>query len=190
MAVNDAEGYKPATLNEQAEAAASNLTTLRAAVAAHLSGAPWDWIAERYRYSSATTARIAVEKFIGETFGPSDLVAARNKARARYERLLQGQWFDATHPFEVDAEGRPTETRNEAHFAAVDRARGLVGDLTRLDGLNAPTQLQVYVPGAEEMMEVVASLRAARMQGIAAEADIWVVDGEDEDENGDENGGS
>ena len=182
MAMSEPE-YEPASLEEQKEAAASNLSTLRAAVAAHISGAPWDWIAERYQYSSPQTARVAVEKFIGETHTASDLTSARNKARARYERLLQGTWYDATHPFLVDDKGKQLAERNEAHLPSLDRARGLVGDLARLDGLNAPTQLQVYVPGADEIMEVVGALRQAKLEGTAKEANIFDAEVIEEDED-------
>lgn len=175
--------YKPATLDEQAEAGRSTLTVLRAAVAAYLGGAPYDWIAERHGYTSAQSARTAIERFLGETHNASDLTAARNKARARYERLLQGTWYDATHPFMVDAKGQQLDERNEAYLGALDRARGLVGDLARLDGLNAPSQLQLYVPGAEELMQVVNELRETKMAAIAKEGDIWgevVEDGDDD----------
>jgi hypothetical protein len=175
--------YKPATLTEQKEAADANLTTLRAAVAAFLGGAPLDWIAERHGYSSPQTARVAVERFLGETHTATDLNAARNKARARYERLLQGEWWDATHPFEEKKDPKADDVRNEAHQAALVNARGLVGDIARLDGLNAPTQLQLYVPGSEEMMAMVANLRELKQGKPAAEADIFdgeIVEDDDE----------
>lgn len=183
MALEKATEYQPATLEQQREAASTNMTTLRAAVASYLGGAPLDFIADRYGYSSPQTARVAVEKFLGETHTATDLTAARNKARARYERLLQGTWFDATHPFLTDDRGTQLPERNEAYLPAMDRARGLIGDLARLDGLNAPTQLQLYVPGAEEIMTVVSELREAKLTGIAREPDIFdaeVVDDDDE----------
>jgi len=167
------DSYQPATLEEQREANQTQRTTQKAAVALYLAGADFEEIATRCNYSTAAVARVAVEKLIGETYKPTDLEAARNKARARYERLLQGVWFDATHPYEVDEDGRPVENRNEAHLPSLDRARSLIGDLARLDGLNAPSQLQVYVPGADEIMAVVSTLREAKMEGIAREADIF-----------------
>jgi hypothetical protein len=175
MAVKDDE-YTPATLEDARAAAKTSHTTLRAAAAAYLGGAPLDWIAERYNYTNAQTARLAVERLLGETYTNSDLATARNKARARYERLLQGAWYDATHPFEVNEDGEQTKTRNEAHMPALDRARGLIGDLARLDGLNAPTQLQVYTPGSEEIMAVVTAIRQEQMLGVAKEADIFDAD--------------
>lgn len=180
------DNYEPTTLEQQKEASQSGSSTIRAAVALHLAGADWDIIATRCAYSSPQTARVAVEKFLGETYTASDLTSARNRARARYDRLLQSVWPDATRPFEFDAAGNQTGERNEAHMAALDRARALIGDLARLDGLNAPSQLQVYVPGSDEIMAVVATLRQAKLEGIAQEADpfgeeIVVPLGEEED---------
>lgn len=180
------DDYQPASLEEQREAAQTNLTTLRAAVQWHLSGADWVEIAQRFDFSSPQAARVAVEKFEGDMVDSSSVAAARNKARGRYERLLQSVWYDATHPYVVDDSGRQTKDRNEAHEKALANARGLVGDLTRLDGLNAPTQLQVYVPGAEEIMQVVSELRTARLGEIAQEADIFDAEIVDDEEGEDE----
>lgn len=173
------EEYQPASLEEIREGAETNLSTLRAAVQWHLSGADWHTIAKRFNFSSPQAARVAIEKFEGDMVESSDIVAARNKTRGRYERLLQSEWFDATHPFIVDEDGKQTEQRNDAHDKALANARGLIGDLARLDGLNAPTQLQVYVPGSDEIMAVVSELREAKMGEIAREADVFgIVDAE------------
>jgi hypothetical protein len=175
--------YRPASLEEQLEAAETNYSSLRAAVQWHLSGADWATIAQRFGYSSPQAARVAVEKFEGDMVDSSDVVAARNKARGRYERLLQSEWYDATHPFLVDNNGKQTEKRNDAHDKALANARGLVGDLVRLDGLGAPTQLQVYVPGSDEIMAVVQELREAKLGEIAREADIFDAEIEEDDDS-------
>ena len=179
--------YAPASLEEMREAGDTDLVTLRAAVQWHLSGADWMTIAQRFGYSSPNAARVAIERFEGDMVESTDVVAARNKARGRYERLLQGEWYDATHPFVVDDRGKQTKDRNEAHDKALQNARGLIGDIARLDGLNAPTQLQVYVPGSDEIMEVVATLREAKLGEIAREANIFdaeVVEDDEEDADG------
>jgi hypothetical protein len=167
------EEYRPATLEEQKEAASTNLSTLRAAVQWHLSGADWPAITERFNFTSPQAARVAVEKFEGDMVESTDVVAARNKARGRYERMLQGIWYDATHPFLVDGNGVQTDQRNEAHVKSLELARGLIGDIARLDGLNAPTQLQLYVPGSEEIMALVQEIREVKMGDIAREPDIF-----------------
>jgi hypothetical protein len=175
--------YQPATLAEQKEAAETQLTTLRAAVQWHLSGADWATIAERFKYSSPQAARVAVEKFEGDMVSDSDVIASRNKAAARYEKLLRVEWQDAITPYVLDSEGKPTSKRNPNHAAAWDRVRSVVGDLVRLQGSAAPTQLQLYVPGSEELMTVVNELRTAKLGEIAQEADIFdaeIVDDDDE----------
>lgn len=165
----------------------ANGQSLRAAVAAHLAGFGYDIIAERYGYADPKSAQIAVEGLLGRTFTASDLPAARNKSRARKERLLQSVWYDATHPFIVDEKGNQTEQRNEAHLASLDRAIRIAESIDRLDGLNAPTQVEIYRPGAEEFLTTVSELREALMAGGPREADIFdadIVDDEEEDDDG------
>lgn len=174
------EKYEPATLQEQKEASETALTTLRAAVQWHLSGADWSSIATRFDFSSPQAARIAVEKFEGDMVDSTDLEAARSKALARYERLLMSEWGDATTPFILDEDGKPTKSRNEAHGAAFDRARGIVGDIVRLKGAAAPVQLALYTPGQDEIFNVVNELRAATLRGIAKEADLIEIEAEED----------
>ncbi len=157
--------------------------TLRAAVAAHLAGFGWDIIAERYFYSSAKAAQVAVETMIGNSWTSSDLSAARNKSLARREAILRGLYADATTPYVLDDKGKPTSTRNEAHLPAVDRAIRVLEGIERLLGLNAPVQLEVYRPDADEFMELVSSMKQKMLEGEVQEADIFdaeVVEDEDE----------
>lgn len=163
--------------------ARGNTRTLRAATAAHLAGFGWDVIAERYGYSNPKGAQVAVEAFIGKTIGSGDLQAARYKSLARKERLLQSVWFDATHPFELDEFGEKTENRNEAHLASLDRATRILESIDRLQGLNAPTQVEIYRPGADEFLETIAELKKKVLEGTPQEGDIFdaeVVDDESE----------
>jgi len=156
---------------------------LRAAVAAHLSGFGWDFIAENYGYGNPKTAQVAVETLIGRTWTSSDLSAARSKSLARKERLIQSVWYDATHPFLVDDDGKQTNQRNEAHWAALDRAIRIAESIDRLLGTNAAVQVEVYRPGAEELLSTVAQLREELMAGKPKEADIFdaeVIDDEEE----------
>lgn len=148
-------------------------STLRAATAAHLAGFTWDQIATRYEYSSAKAVQVAVESLIGRTFTSSDLSAARNKSLARKEQILKGLYYDATHPFISDENGEKTGERNEAHLPAVDRALRVLESIDRLLGLNAPTQIEVYRPGAEEFMETLGEIRSAMLEGQVKEGDLW-----------------
>lgn len=163
----------------------SSRAQLLAAVAAHLAGFSYDVIAERYTYKSAKTAQIAIENMLGSSYTSSDLTAARNKSLARKERLLQAVWWDAIHPWEMDANGQQTTHRNEAHIAAVDRAVRLLESIDRLLGTNAPTQVEVYRPGADEFLTIVTDLKKAVMAGQPEEADIFDADViDDEVDNG------
>lgn len=158
--------------------------SLRAAIAAHLAGFPWDIIAERYSYSSPKQAQVAVETAIGQSWTSTDLSAARNKSLARKEAILRSLYNDATTPFVLDESGKPTKERNEAHLPAVDRALRVLESIDRLLGLNAPVQMEVYRPDADEFMQVVSSLKQKLLEGEVKEGDIFdaeVVDEEEED---------
>lgn len=162
-----------------------NRSNLRAAVAMNLAGIGWDVIAERRGFSSPKQAQMQVEKLMGETWGSSDVVAARARSLARKEALLRSVWDDATHPYLTTADGRDTDQRNELHLAYLDRAIRLAESIDRLQGTNAPTVVEVYRPGADEFMSTVAELRKALMAGEPEEADIFdaeVVDDEGEDD--------
>lgn len=177
--------YEPATLAEIKEGSETNHTTMRAAVSWHLSGADWATIAARFGFGSPQAARMSVEKFEGDMVDSTDVEAARNKALSRYERLLHSVWVDAITPYKLSSTGKRLDERNDAHTSALDRARGLVGDIVRLKGLAAPAQLALYMPGQEELMGVVSEIRAAQQIGAAQEADIWDVEFT-EDESDDE----
>lgn len=171
----------PLDLQEEPKALDLPSSTLRAATAAHLAGFTWDQIAEKYTYSSPKAAQVAVETLIGSTFTSSDLAAARNKSLARKEQLLRGLHWDATHPYLLDTAGNRTEERNEAHLASVDRALRVMDSIDRLLGLNAPTQIEVYRPGAEEFMEIMGDIRGVMLEGTVREGNVFdaeVVDDE------------
>lgn len=156
-------------------------TTTRAGVAMYLAGYGWDFIAERQGYSSPKAAQVAVEKFIGSTYEATDLLAARQKSLARKERLVQSLWSDATNPFELDEDGRRTNRRNENHLPAVDRTIRVLEGLDRLQGLNAPTMVEVYRPGADEFLDTVRVLKEKVLEEIPSEGNIFdgdVVDAE------------
>jgi hypothetical protein len=156
---------------------------LRAAIAAHLAGFPWDVIAERYNYQSPKTAQTAVETAIGNSWTSSDLSAARNKSLSRKEAILRGLYNDATQPYVLDKDGKSTGTRNDAHLPAVDRALRVLESIDRLLGLNAPVQMEIYRPDADEFMQVVTAMKQKLLEGEVKEADIFdaeVMDDEDE----------
>lgn len=159
----------------------------RAAVAAYLAGIDLGTIAKNYGYGSPKDAQVAIEILIGETWTPSDLSAVRNKSLARKERLLQSVWYDATHTFLVDKDGKQTDQRNELHLAYLDRAIRIAESIDRLTGANAPTQIEVYRPGSEEFLSTIAELRAAITEGEPQEADLFdeeiVIEDDDEPES-------
>lgn len=158
-------------------------TTLRAAAAMALAGYGYDNIARTHSFSSAFAAKTAVEVLLGETVGDHDLQALRNKSLARKEKLLSGVWWDATHPFLPDDEGNDGPERNENYYAALDRAIRLGDAIDRLMGLNAPTQMEVYHPDAEEFIGTLNVLRQKMLEGQPEEGDIFDAEVLDDDES-------
>jgi hypothetical protein len=160
-----------------------NATTIKAAVAAFVHGYDYAWIAERYKFSSAKAAQTAIEVRLGDMVGPQDAVAARNKSLARKEALLRPLMWDATHPWLVDELGIDTDERNETYWPALDRAIRLTDAIDRLLGSNAPTQIQVYRPDAQEFLATVAVLRQKALSEMPEEGNVFDADIVDEDES-------
>lgn len=159
-------------------------TTIRAAVAMALAGYDYGQIAERFDYSSPFAAKTSVELMLGETVGEEDVKALRNKSLARKERLLSSLWWDATHPYLLDEDGKVTDQANERFFSASDRAARLTDSIDRLLGLNAPTQVEIYRPDTEEFLGTLAAMRQKILEGMPEEGDIFDVEVLDEDEEG------
>lgn len=131
---------------------------LRKAVAMSINGFGWAQIAEVCDYATPRSAQSAVERLLGETYTNSDLQSARTKARARYEKLLQGVMPDAQSPYVRDKDGKVTDERNEMHLPSVAASVKLIESIARLDGLNAPTEIK-YSPGAVEFAETMGAIK-------------------------------
>ena len=125
--------------------------------AARVAGATWVQVAELVGYSDDTAACRAVRAYFG-TLPQHDHEEVRALWRQRMEVLWAQNLRDVR-------EQRPGAVR--AGVAVAQRAAAL-------DGLDKPTQVEVYRPDAEEFLATVAQLRSiAISEHSAPEGDIF-----------------
>jgi len=124
----------------------------RQALDLRLAGATFDAIAERLGYADRSGAQRAVERAMTSTLQePADQL--RELQAARLDRLLLAIW-----PTALDGDAK-----------AIAQARGLIDQLCKLLGLNAPTKVDVDAtvavdPGEIEIVQRIRAWRAARDQ--------------------------
>lgn len=146
----------------EAEVLRSPEQRAQAAVALRLSGAPHSAIAKTLGYTSATDARIAVERTLAESAKESrDLPALRQLTSGRLERLLRAVWKNA-----VDDEHPDQLAYTRTALAIIDRH-------ARLMGVDAPQKMEVYTPDQQAQEDWIRGMLAqVGPKGIAEEADI------------------
>ena len=118
-------------LNQDLMKSDDRVTRQQSAVALRLSGVSYSDIARVLEYESPSHARQAVERALAATADqPEELKHARTLQVRRYERLLQSTMSKAVNPEAVD------------HLAYNARAMAILDRLSKLQGLDAPTQVQ------------------------------------------------
>jgi AraC-like DNA-binding protein len=131
-----------------------------------VAGADWAMIAREVGYANSSNAYRAVQRFFGQV-PDVDREMLRGVARARGEAL----WLRAFTEVE----------RSKGAPAAVRAAVAVLERHARLDGLDAPSQVEVRSPESEQFQAFVDA--AARGMGLAlpAEADIFATEYVDAD---------
>jgi hypothetical protein len=121
-----------------------------AALALRLAGAGYDEVADALGLGSAQLARDHAERALEARAW--DDVEGRDRMRAengaRLERLLRGVWAKATNPDHPE------------HLAAVKVAKEVIDRHCRLYGLDAPAEVIVHTPTANEIDQWVAGMIA------------------------------
>lgn len=136
-------------------------TKAQMGLALKLAGASYTDIAKTAGYSSATKARIAVERVLAAAAdSPEDREKMRVLTSRRINRLLQSVM------------GKAVDPKDPQHLAYNARALALIDREARLFGVDAPTQIQItptdqYI---QQYIEKVSPLAAASL--AADEADI------------------
>lgn len=140
-------------------------TTAEAAVSMFLFGASYTDIKNRLGYSSAHRARIAVERALAESAdSDEDRDRARLVVRKQLRRLL------AAHmPQAVDV-------KNPNQLAYSARSLALIDRLAKLDGVDAPTQIQISASDDQIREYVELIMPMARADNEVIEADILEAD--------------
>lgn len=129
-----------------------------AALALRLAGASYAEVADALGLTNSQTARDQVEQALAwKAFEDKD---GRERMRAengaRLERLLRSVWTKATNP------------DHEEHLAAVKVARELIDRYCKLFGLDAPSELVIHNPTANEIDNWVASIVGQQTESLRA----------------------
>ena len=140
-------------------------TKAEAAVALFVYGVSYTDIQKRLGYSSAHRARVAVERALAASADSNDdRVMARHVIRKQLRRLL------AAHmPQAVDI-------KNPNQLAYSARTLAIIDRLAKLDGADAPTQIQFSAADSEIQELVEYLIPATRKDQQAIEADILDAD--------------
>lgn len=151
------------------EAKKTPRTQAEAGVALLVQGASFKEISELLGYSNPSTAKAAVERVLASTVTVPEKEAMRSVVHQRYEKLLKSVMSRATNP------------KDTQHLAYNARANALLDRMSKLHGLDAPTQVQIS-PSQEYLEEYTRQLQ----QGlgldpdVVEEADIFEDLGEDD----------
>lgn len=142
-----------------------------AALALKMSGATWEDICDVIGYPTVRSARIAVERALERQVKDDNQTQShlRQLANVRLERLLRGVWAKAIDP------------NNPDHLVAMTKAREIIADHRKLFGLDAPTEMNINNPGAQELEQYVNFLISKGTPALE-EADIFDGEWEEEDE--------
>lgn len=143
-----------------------------AATELRLSGAEWSDIAQILGYPTARAAQVAYEKAQeASVFTEESQQSLRNLAGRRLERLLRSAWVKAVDP------------KNPEHLQAISKAVVILDRHARLYGYDAPQELVVHSPTAQELEAWVSRVTQVEVpeleQGSIFEADI-VEDDDDQ----------
>jgi len=129
-----------------------------AALALRLAGASYSEVAEALGLAGAQEARDHTEHALAwkawEDKDGRERMRAENGARL--ERLLRSVWTKATNP------------DNEEHLAAVKVARELIDRYCKLFGLDAPSEIVIHNPTANEIDSWVASIVGKQTESLRA----------------------
>jgi hypothetical protein len=147
-----------------------------AALQLRVAGADWDDIAQVIGYPTGRAALVATERALEKELRSESKDALRMMASKRLDRLLRAVWPKAI---------------NEAHpeqLQSVGKAREIIADFRKVHGLDAPTEISVHSPAAEEIQQWVSEMVGINAPALE-EADIFddegdVIEGEWSEETG------
>lgn len=136
--------------------------TIRAALSLWTAGANYADIAAQFNFRTPALAQMAIERALAESVDDTtDRTKLRRRMSLTLDRLLRSVMPKAINP------------DNEEQLPAVRVALTIVERYSRLNGLDAPTQIEINGPDSEQFQMFVQA--AARGMGldIPEEADIF-----------------
>lgn len=143
--------------------------TVRASLALWTAGATYGDIAAQFRFRSPAVAAMAIERALSESVDDTqDRTKLRRRMSLTLDRLLR-----AVMPKAIDS-------NNPEQLPAVRTALTVVERYSRLNGLDAPTQLDVNVVGDEKFQTLVELAARGMGMTIPEEADIFDAEYVDE----------
>lgn len=119
-----------------------------AAVGLLVSGASYADIAKLLEYRDVNAAKLACDKALARTVTVPEKEAMRTVVHQRYERLLKSVMPRATNP------------KDSQHLAYNARANSIVDRMSKLHGLDAPTQVQ-FTPTQEYLEDYTRQIQAS-----------------------------
>lgn len=151
--------------------------TVRGALLLWTSGANYSDIAAQFNFRSPAVAQMAIERALSEGVDDTlDRTKLRRRMSLTLDRLLR-----AVMPKAINA-------NNPEQLPAVRVALTVVERYSRLNGLDAPQQLEVTMPENDQFRMVIEAAAAGMKLDVPDEADIFdevyaevVEDGEEEE---------
>lgn len=152
--------------------------TVRASLALWTAGATYADIAARFNFRSPTVAALAIERALADSVDDtSDKTKLRRRMSLTLDRLMR-----AVMPKAIDPE-------NPEQLPAVRTALTIVERYSKLNGLDAPVQVDVNMPDNDKFLTFIELAAKGAGMDIPEEADVFdpiyaevVEDGEAEAE--------
>lgn len=140
-------GVRDDSPNGGSEVARARDRKANASIQLRKAGASWEEVAEVVGYPTARAALVAVERALEKELKTQESQTfMRQLAGQRLDRLLRGVWPKAINPDHPE------------HLAALDRARQLVAQHSKLYGLDAPSEMIVHSPTQQELEKWVSTV--------------------------------
>lgn len=150
-------------------------TRHRAAAKLRVRGASFTDIADTLGYTNPTAARTAVEIALANMNPEEDLTSQRQLALARLESLLQSLSGKAlSSKLKVEIDGIEKMVANDEHIPYAKMFLAVVDRIIKLQGIDAPTQIELHTPETAEFEAVIRSLTKITNAGATQEGDIFV----------------
>jgi hypothetical protein len=171
---------EPLSPSEQKEVERLGKMNVRSAVSLAVAGAPYEEIANVLGYRSAAHAKAAVERALAVAHGDIDVKTLRNLGNAQLDAMIR-----TLAPYALSTrkrskvrdpksgEVREVEVENTDLLPAQRQMLSILDRKFKLNGIDAPTQITIVDPSAEQFTKAI-ELMAAQ-QGIlpAEEGDIF-----------------